>query len=134
MDQSGGSYEAVFDRHGASAGAKTFEQLGPPVWANDGCEGSGQYIPFEATKAERVAAGDPRPSVQERYPSFAMYRAAVMNAIDNLVKDRFMLCEDTEAVYARLLQAGLTAGVPAPNGNPMPQDQVPSCKSNGKGK
>ena len=104
------------------------------VWANDGCEGSGQYIPFEATKAERVAAGDPRPSVQERYPSFAMYRAAVMNAIDNLVKDRFMLCEDTEAVYARLLQAGLTAGVPAPNGNPMPQDQVPSCKSNGKGK
>ena len=63
-----------------------------------------------------------------------MYRAAVMNAIDNLVKDRYMLCEDTEAVYARLLQAGLTAGVPAPNGNPMPQDQVPSCKSNGKGK
>jgi hypothetical protein len=102
------------------------------VWANDGCESSGQYIPFEATKAQRIAAGDPRPSVQERYPSFAMYRAAVMNAIDNLVKDRFMLCEDTEAVYARLLQAGLAAGVPAPKGNPMPQDQVPSCKSNGK--
>ena len=102
-------------------------------WANDGCEGSGQYIPFEATKAERIAAGDPRPSVQERYPSFAMYRAAVMNAIDNLVKKRFMLCEDTEAEYARLLQAGLAAGVPAPKGNPMPQDQVPLCKSKGKG-
>lgn len=102
-------------------------------WANDGCESSGQYIPFEATKAERVAAGDPRPSVQERYPSFPMYRAAVMNAIDNLVKKRFMLCEDTKAEYARLLQAGLAAGVPAPKGNPMPQDQVPSCKSNGKG-
>jgi len=55
-----------------------------------------------------------------------------MNAIDDLVKDRFMLCEDTEAVYARLLQAGLAAGVPAPKGNPMPQDQVPACKSNGK--
>jgi hypothetical protein len=52
------------------------------VWANDGCEVSGQYIPFQATKAQRIAAGDPRPSVQERYPSFAMYRAAVMNAID----------------------------------------------------
>jgi hypothetical protein len=102
------------------------------VWANDGCEATGQYIPFQATKAQRIAAGDPRPSVQERYPSFAMYRAAVMNAIDNLVKDRFMLCEDTQAVYSRLLQAGLAAGVPAPNGNPMPQDQVPSCKSNGK--
>jgi hypothetical protein len=103
------------------------------VWANDGCESSGQYIPFQATKAQRIAAGDPRPSVQERYPSFAMYRAAVMNAIDELVKDRFMLCEDTEAAYARLLKAGLDAGVPAPNGNPMPQDQVPSCKSKGKG-
>jgi len=103
------------------------------VWANDGCEASGQYIPFKATKAERIAAGDPRPSVEERYPSFAMYRAAVMNAIDNLVKDRFMLCQDTEAVFARLLQAGLAAGVPAPHGNPMPQDQVPSCKSQGNG-
>ena len=102
------------------------------VWANDGCEASGQYIPFQTTKAQRIAADDPRPSVQERYPSFAMYRAAVMNAIDNLVKDRFMLCEDTQAVFARLLNAGLAAGVPALNGNPIPQDQVPSCKSNGK--
>jgi hypothetical protein len=102
------------------------------VWANDGCEASGQYIPFQATKAQRIAAADPRPSVEERYPSFAMYRAAVMNAIDDLVKDRFMLCEDTEAVYTKLLQAGLDAGVPASKGNPMPQDQVPSCKSNGK--
>jgi hypothetical protein len=56
-----------------------------------------------------------------------------MTAIDKLVKHRFMLCEDTEAVYQRLLQAGLTAGVPAPKGNQMPQDQVPSCTlKNGK--
>jgi len=102
------------------------------VWANDGCESSGQYIPFQATKAQRVAAGDPRPSVQERYPSFLVYRDAVMTAIDKLVKHRFMLCEDTKAVYARLLQAGLAAGVPAPKENAMPQDQVPSCTSNGK--
>jgi alpha/beta hydrolase family protein len=104
------------------------------VWANDGCEASGQYIPFRATQAQRIAAGDPRPSVQERYPSFAMYRAAVMKAIDDLVKQRFMLCEDTDAVFARLLEAGLAAGVPAPQGNPMPQEHVPSCKSNGNGR
>ena len=103
------------------------------VWANDGCEASGQYIPFEATKAERIAAGDPRPSVQERYPSFAMYRAAVMNALDGLVKDRFVLCEDTQAMYGKLLQAGLAAGVPAPNGNPLPQAAIPACKSQGQG-
>ena len=45
------------------------------VWANDGCEASGQYIPFKATAAERMAAGDPRPSVQERYPSFGCIAA-----------------------------------------------------------
>jgi hypothetical protein len=103
------------------------------VWANDGCEASGQYIPFQPTEAARTAAGDPRPSVEARYPSFAMYRAHVMNAIDELVKGRFMLCEDTEAVFAKLLQHGLAAGVPAPHGNPLPQEQVPSCKSQGKG-
>jgi hypothetical protein len=48
-------------------------------------------------------------------------------------EDRFMLCEDTEAVYAGRLQAGLDAGMSAPHGNPMPQDQVPSCKSSGNG-
>src|SRR5689334_11066315 len=101
------------------------------AWANDGCEASGQYIPFKSTKAERVAAGDPRPSVEERYPSFAMYRAAVMNAIDELVKQRFVLCEDTGDMDARLLQAGLDAGVPASKGNPLPQDVVPSCKAQG---
>ena len=99
------------------------------VWANDGCEASGQYIPFQSTKAGRIAAGDPRPSVEERYPTFAMYAAAVMNAIDELVKQRFVLCEDTQAMYSRLLQAGLAAGVPSPHGNPLPQDVVPSCKA-----
>src|SRR4029079_15387948 len=31
--------------------------------ANDGCEGSGSYAPFASTKADRLASGDPRPSV-----------------------------------------------------------------------
>jgi len=101
------------------------------VWANDGCESSGQYIPFKATAAERIAAGDPRPSVQERYSSFAMYRSAVARAINHLVRNRFMLCEETASIYARLLQAGLDAGVPAPQGNQSPQEQVPACLGKG---
>jgi Alpha/beta hydrolase domain len=99
--------------------------------ANDGCESSGQYIPFLSTKAQRLAAGDPRPSIEERYPSYAEYRSAVMRAIDNLVKDGFMLCEDADDALTRLLQAGLTAGVPAPKGNPAPQSTVPQCLGNG---
>ena len=98
------------------------------VWANDGCEGSGQYIPFAMTKAERVASGDPRPSVEERYPSFGMYNSAVMRAMDGLVKDRFLLCEDTAAMQDRLLQAGLARGVPPPKGNLPPHSVPPHCR------
>jgi hypothetical protein len=97
------------------------------VWANDGCEGSGQMIPFARTKAERVASGDPRPSVQERYPSFGEYYSAVIRAIDSMVRQGLMLCEDADAQQARLLQAGLDAGVPPPKGMLPPQQQVPSC-------
>ena len=95
--------------------------------ANDGCESSGQYVPFARTEAERVAAGDPRPSIEARYPSFAMYLSAVRRAIDALVKDRLMLCEDAPVEQARLLQRGLDAGVPAPKGNLPPHDTVPQC-------
>jgi hypothetical protein len=95
--------------------------------ANDGCESAGQFIPFASTKTERKAAGDPRPSVEERYPSFGQYRSAVMRAIDDLVKDRLLLCEDVPDQQARLLQAGLDAGVPEPSGHLPPQTTTPHC-------
>jgi Alpha/beta hydrolase domain len=99
------------------------------VWANDGCEASGQYIPFAATTAARYAAGDPRPSVQERYPSYGLYRTQVILAVDNLVRNRFLICDDTQDMVTRLLQAGLKAGVPAPKGNENASapDPVPAC-------
>lgn len=53
--------------------------------ANDGCEGSGQYIPFPKTNAERLASGDPRKSVEERYPSLEKYSKDIAHAIDKLV-------------------------------------------------
>jgi Alpha/beta hydrolase domain len=95
--------------------------------ANDGCEAAGQYIPFAKTKVERLASGDPRPSVEERYPSFGQYYSEVIRAVDGLVKDRLMLCEDAEDAQARLLDAGLAAGVSSPHGNLPPQSQVPQC-------
>jgi hypothetical protein len=99
------------------------------VWANDGCEASGQYIPFAATSAARTAAGDPRPSVQERYASYDVYRRQLVLAVDKLVRDRFLICEDTQDMMTRLLQAGLAAGVPAPqpNENAAAPDPVPAC-------
>ena len=99
------------------------------AWANDGCEASGQYIPFATTMTARVAAGDPRPSVQERYPSWGLYRQQVIKAVDDLVRNRFLICDDTQGIVNRLLQAGLTAGVPAPQGNQSTAspDPVPAC-------
>jgi hypothetical protein len=99
------------------------------VWANDGCEASGQYIPFAATSAARTAAGDPRPSVQERYASYDVYRTQLVRAVDKLVRARFLICDDTQGMMTRLLQAGLAAGVPAPqaNENAAAPDPVPAC-------
>ncbi|HEY1544330.1 MAG TPA: alpha/beta hydrolase domain-containing protein [Xanthobacteraceae bacterium] len=87
------------------------------VWANDGCEASGQFIPFAATKATRIASGDPRPSVAERYSSYSNYRQKVIQSVNDLVRRRFLICDDTQDIISRLLQAGENAGVPAPKKN-----------------
>jgi hypothetical protein len=59
----------------------------------DGCDASGQRIPFAATKAAR--GSDPRLSLRERYGnpsgSNANYVAAVTAAANALVADRFLL-------------------------------------------
>jgi Alpha/beta hydrolase domain len=88
--------------------------------ANDGCEAAGQYIPFAKTKADRQVSGDPRRSVEERYPSFDKYYNQVRRAVDNMVKDRLLLCEDADDQVERLVNAGLQAGVPPPNGDLPP--------------
>src|SRR6185437_95315 len=101
------------------------------VWADDGCESSGQYIPFQATKAAREAAGDPRPSVQERYHSYSEYRNKVIHAVDRLVRQRFLICSDTQGMVARLLTAGVAAGVPAPTqyDDTSVPNPLPACEA-----
>lgn len=80
--------------------------------ANDGCESAGQYIPFAKTQADRVAKSDPRLSVEERYPTFDKYHHKIRKALDRMIKGRLILCEDAAAEEARLVAAGLAAGVP----------------------
>jgi hypothetical protein len=55
---------------------------------------NGCLIPFARTKAEREAKGDPRLSIEERYPSHEAYIEVVRRAVENLVKERLMLEED----------------------------------------
>jgi len=79
--------------------------------AGDGCEGAGQMIAFPKTKADRLASGDPRLSVEERYPSFSMYAVKVKNAVEDMVAKRLMLQEDAQPAVDRLLKAGQATGV-----------------------
>jgi hypothetical protein len=64
------------------------------------CGFSGGYVPFARTKAERLAAGDPRLSLEERYLNHNGYVAAVRVAAKGLVQQQFLLPEDAE----RLIQ------------------------------
>ncbi len=63
---------------------------------NDGCEGSGQHIPFAATRTERVTSDDPRSSVEERYGSHDGYVQAVTDAARELMRQRFLLQDDVQ--------------------------------------
>jgi hypothetical protein len=64
------------------------------------CGLNGAFIPFARTKAERLASGDPRPSLEERYGSHDGYVARVKSAADRMVRDRFLLPEDAVRLMA----------------------------------
>jgi hypothetical protein len=62
---------------------------------------TGSYLPLARTRAERLRAGDPRPSVAERYGSFEEYRKRFAAACANLVKQRYLLDEDARRLAVR---------------------------------
>jgi hypothetical protein len=57
---------------------------------------AGATLPFHRTRAEREAAGDPRPSIEERYASRADYLERVRGAARALAQAGYMLEEDVE--------------------------------------
>ena len=64
------------------------------------CGLTGSYMPFKATKAERIAAGDPRLSIEERYRDQAAMAAAVQAAAKDLVKQGYLLEEDADRLIS----------------------------------
>ena len=58
----------------------------------------GSTIPFARDAGARERAGDPRPSIAERYPSRETYLARVREAAGRLVEERHLLAEDVEVV------------------------------------
>ncbi|KQP18513.1 alpha/beta hydrolase domain-containing protein [Methylobacterium sp. Leaf100] len=68
------------------------------------CDREGSQLPFARTRAERVATGDPRPSIEERYADPDAYVAAVTKSVDALVSDRLLLREDGDRLIAAARQ------------------------------
>ncbi len=64
----------------------------------------GSLIPFARTRAEREAADDPRPSLEERYGSREAYAAMVEKAAAALVAERLLLTADAAAFVAAARQ------------------------------
>jgi hypothetical protein len=64
------------------------------------CDRDGSRIPFARRRAEREAADDPRPSLEERYGSPEEYVAKVREAAAALVAERLLLPMDAEAFVA----------------------------------
>jgi hypothetical protein len=72
----------------------------------------------------RIASGDPRPSVEERYQSLSHYVREVTHALNRMVRQRLLLCEDFDSELARLIAAGIAAGL---HDSPSGREPSPSC-------
>ncbi len=58
----------------------------------------GSYFPFARTKSEREQRGDPRPSVEERYPGRDAYLERVRGAALQLIAKKYLLERDLRPI------------------------------------
>ncbi|HXT79851.1 MAG TPA: alpha/beta hydrolase domain-containing protein [Acetobacteraceae bacterium] len=66
-----------------------------PYPAGELADRDGTFLAFAETKEARMRAGDPRPSIEERYPGDA-YAASVRKVAEALLQDRLLLAEDAK--------------------------------------
>lgn len=69
------------------------------------CDLIGTTLPFAKTRIERMASGDPRLSLEERYPTPAAYLEAVAAAARALIVARLLLPADAERYVREAAQA-----------------------------
>ena len=110
----GGAYQVLVpttDRDGHDiAGVRTVD-IAVPVGTNTGwnlyaagprgrdlCALTGAFFPFARTRAERLASGDPRLSLEERYGDHAGFVDAVRRAAEDSVARRILLPEDAGVI------------------------------------
>ena len=82
---------------------------GPYVGQQDNL--SGGYWPFYQTAALRTTAGDPRPSLEERYGTHLGYNCVARVAANRTVAKRFLLASDATTLMSQLAAGNvLTSG------------------------
>jgi hypothetical protein len=59
------------------------------------------YLPFPKTAADRQKTADPRKSIAERYSDREEYMTRYKKAVDDLLKERWILPEDQDALIRR---------------------------------
>jgi hypothetical protein len=74
---------------------------------DDLCDAFGQKIDFAKTKSERLAIGDPRLSIEERYPNHVTYVNAVADAANRLHQQGFLLDKDVQAYIEAAAQSSI---------------------------
>jgi len=74
------------------------------------CQLQASSIPFAKTKAERIAKGDPRPSLEERYGNLLNYYSRAVQAANKLVDQHLMLPEDADREIKLLLNDMVKSG------------------------
>jgi len=85
---------------------------GRPFHAGQVCNYVGGMVPFAKTKAQRLAAGDPRLSLEERYGTHAGYVAAVRAAADNAACKGYLLAGPAAAAMGAKCTSTIPTGFP----------------------
>jgi hypothetical protein len=71
------------------------------------CSLQGSFVPFAATRQERIDAKDPRLSIEERYPSKEAYVAKVKQEAAELVSQRLLLPADATRLIGEAEKDGI---------------------------
>lgn len=78
---------------------------GPRLAEDELCGLLGSYIPFAATRKERLERGDPRFSVEERYRDREDYVERVAREVRSMIEERWLLPEDGERLIVEARNA-----------------------------
>ncbi|MEO5821921.1 MAG: tannase/feruloyl esterase family alpha/beta hydrolase [Vicinamibacteraceae bacterium] len=93
---------------------------------DQGCGFSGGYLPFARTRAERLTARDPRPSLEERYQTHDGYVRAVRTAAETAVSERFLLRADADRLIVEAGKSDVLAAQPAAKAAAMSTCDLPA--------